>query len=212
MLSARAPRRAPPAPPPRATVGRKRGGSAARRPPGPARPRPRVRHCGMTAVTACPRGFPAEAAGLAAGPQLRCLRTRPTRRRWGGRRPRRQRHLCVVGGVRQQPLPAAPATACRRRRQCWAARRVPGGEAGERQALRFRTAEESFARSRTGAVKSEAKERPMATTSRERIRRILAGEKIDRLGKTEAPWPHTRERWLQEGLPQGVLQDVAQGP
>ena len=66
----------------------------------------------MNAVAACPRGFPAEAAGSAAGPQPRWPRTRPTRRRWGGRRPRRQRHLCVVGGVRQQPLPAASATAC----------------------------------------------------------------------------------------------------
>ncbi len=41
-------------------------------------------------------------------------------------------------------------------------------------------------------------------TSKERIRLLLSGEKTDRLGRAEAPWPHTRERWREEGLPAGV--------
>lgn len=41
-------------------------------------------------------------------------------------------------------------------------------------------------------------------TSKERIGRILSGEKADRVGKAEAPWPHTRKRWIEEGLPADV--------
>ena len=41
-------------------------------------------------------------------------------------------------------------------------------------------------------------------TSKERISRILAGEKVDRIGKAEAPWPHTRRRWQSEGLGENV--------
>ncbi len=41
-------------------------------------------------------------------------------------------------------------------------------------------------------------------TSKQRIQRILAGEKADRIGKAEAPWPHVVRRWEAEGLPVGV--------
>lgn len=41
-------------------------------------------------------------------------------------------------------------------------------------------------------------------TSRERIKNILTGKEVDRCGKAEAPWPQTRKRWRQEGLPEGV--------
>ena len=40
--------------------------------------------------------------------------------------------------------------------------------------------------------------------SKERIRSILAGEPADRMGKADAPWPHTRERWRREGAPNDV--------
>lgn len=33
---------------------------------------------------------------------------------------------------------------------------------------------------------------------------LLAGEMPDRIGRADAPWPETRERWLEEGLPEGV--------
>jgi len=44
----------------------------------------------------------------------------------------------------------------------------------------------------------------MSLTSKERIRMLLGGEIPDRIGKADAPWPETRERWYKEGLPAGV--------
>ena len=101
MLSARAPRRAPPAPPPLATVGWKRGASAApsarRQPCATTSARPALRH------DPCPRGFRRPATQAAPDP----------RRRWGGRRPRRQRHRggCVNSPFLLRLLPPAAAAA-----------------------------------------------------------------------------------------------------
>ncbi len=40
--------------------------------------------------------------------------------------------------------------------------------------------------------------------SKERITMLLSGEIPDRIGKADAPWPETRRRWYDEGLPAGV--------
>ena len=39
-------------------------------------------------------------------------------------------------------------------------------------------------------------------TSKERIHALLSGEIPDRIGKADAPWPETRARWHNEGLPE----------
>ncbi|MDY6914219.1 MAG: uroporphyrinogen decarboxylase family protein [Planctomycetota bacterium] len=44
----------------------------------------------------------------------------------------------------------------------------------------------------------------MSITSKERVGRLLTGRKADRIGKAEAPWPHTVRRWHEEGLAEGV--------
>ncbi len=44
----------------------------------------------------------------------------------------------------------------------------------------------------------------MAITSRERVRALLVNEINDRMGKADAPWPETRERWHEEGMPADV--------
>ncbi len=44
----------------------------------------------------------------------------------------------------------------------------------------------------------------MSITSKERIKMLLAGEIPDRVGRADAPWPETRERWHREGLPEGI--------
>ncbi|MCE9548417.1 MAG: hypothetical protein K8T25_23325, partial [Planctomycetia bacterium] len=41
-------------------------------------------------------------------------------------------------------------------------------------------------------------------TSKERIAYLLRGDIPDRVGRVEAPWPETRNRWYREGLPAGV--------
>jgi uroporphyrinogen decarboxylase len=40
--------------------------------------------------------------------------------------------------------------------------------------------------------------------SKERITMLLSGEISDRIGKVDAPWPETRRRWYDEGLPPGI--------
>lgn len=44
----------------------------------------------------------------------------------------------------------------------------------------------------------------MPMTSKERINMLLSGQIPDRIGKADAPWPETRERWREEGLPADV--------
>jgi len=44
----------------------------------------------------------------------------------------------------------------------------------------------------------------VAINSKERIRMLLSGQIPDRVGKADAPWPETRARWIEEGLPKTV--------